>query len=143
MGRDLERRLARAETAAHALGEADVQAGRRRCSLRALGAVCDIIRDRLVAMKIDPELAVSLRRGEEAAAELAAIPDTATLQAADAAIMRADHGTGGDGARQFWAKMERMAEQYRDGRRPNFANASPAELFAFIVAAEGRAADGT
>lgn len=90
-------------------------------------------------MRIDLELAVSLRRGEEAAAELAAIPDTATLQAADAAIMRADHGTGGDGARQVRAKIVRMAEQYRDGRRPDFAHQSMAELFAFVVAAEAEA----
>src|SRR5947207_999175 len=76
MARDFARRLARAETAAHALGEVDAQAGRRRCSLRALVAVCDIVRDRLVAMRIDPELAVALRRGEEAAAEPAGMPDT-------------------------------------------------------------------
>src|SRR6267142_2802060 len=55
MARDFERRLARAETAAHALGGGDAQAGRRRCSLRALVAVCDIVRERLVAMRIDPE----------------------------------------------------------------------------------------
>ena len=65
MARDFERRLARAETAANALGRVDAQAGRRRCSLRALVAVCDLVRERLVAMRIDPELAVALRRGEE------------------------------------------------------------------------------
>ena len=69
MARDFKRRLARAETAAHALGGVDAQAGRRRCSLLALVAVCDIVRERLVAMRIDPELAVALRRGEEAAAQ--------------------------------------------------------------------------
>jgi hypothetical protein len=94
-------------------------------------------------MRIDLELAVSLRRGEEAAAELAAIPDTVTLRAADEAITRRGFGKPGDGWCQFWAKIERMAEQYRNGRRPDFAHASPAELFAFIVAAEGRAVDGT
>src|SRR5258705_4965141 len=86
MARDFERRLARAETAAQAFGEADAQAGRRQCSLRALVAVCDIIRERLVAMRIDPELAVALRRGEEAAAEPAGMPDTPELRASEAAV---------------------------------------------------------
>src|SRR5258707_3079695 len=90
MARDFERRLARAETAAHALGGVDAQAERRRCSLRALVAVCDIVRQRLVAMRIDPELAVALRRGEEAAAETARMPDTPELRASDAAATRPD-----------------------------------------------------
>src|ERR1700738_4952685 len=99
MARDFERRLARAETAAHALGGVDAQAGRRRCSLLALVAVCDIVRERLVAMRIDPELAVALRRGEEAAAEPAGMPDTRELRASEAA------GTGpnssGAGGRMY------------------------------------------
>jgi hypothetical protein len=42
-----------------------------------------------------------------------------------------------DGARQVWAKIGRMAEQYRDGQHwLDFANASPAELLAFCVAFE-------
>src|ERR1700756_572262 len=86
MARDFARRLARAEIAAHALGEVDAQAGRRRCSLRALVAVCDIIRERLVAMRIDPELAVALRRGAEAPTEPAGMPDTRKLRASEAAV---------------------------------------------------------
>jgi hypothetical protein len=53
MARDFERRLARAEIAAQALGGVDAQAERRRCSLRTVVAVCDIVRQRLVAMRID------------------------------------------------------------------------------------------
>ena len=97
IARDFERRLARAETAANALGGVDAQARRRRCSLRALVAVCDIIRERLVAMRIDPELAVALRRGEEAAAELAGVPDTRELRASEAAVtdrIRPEHEIG-------------------------------------------------
>jgi len=41
-------------------------------------------------MGLDPTLAVSLRHGKEAAAELAAIPDTEALRAADEAITRDD-----------------------------------------------------
>jgi hypothetical protein len=87
-------------------------------------------------MGIDLTLAVALRRGEEAAAELAAIPDTLQLQIADEAITRANHRSGGDAAGRVRAKILSMAERYRDGRRPDFANASMLELFAFVLAAE-------
>ena len=80
-------------------------------------------------------LAVALRRGEEAAAELAAIPDTMQLQIADE-IIRANHRSGGDAAGRVRAKILSLAERYRDGRRPDFVNASMLELFAFVLAAE-------
>jgi hypothetical protein len=65
-------------------------------------------------MGIDP----AMQRGEEAAAELAEIPDAVELQAADEAIVRADRSDGTDRARQVREKIERMAEQYRDGEHP-------------------------
>ena len=112
MARDFERRLARAETAAHALGGVDAQAGRRRCSLRALVAVCDIVRERLVAMRLDPELAVALRRGEEAGAEPAGMPDTRELRASEAAVT----GPNSSGARDgLHTKMARIADSMRRG----------------------------
>src|SRR4029077_4161695 len=104
MARDFERRLARAEAAAQALDEVDAQAGRRRCSLRALVAVCDIVRERHVAMRIDPELAVALRRGEKAAGEPAGMPDTRELRASEAA--------DSSGARdRLYTKMARIADR--------------------------------
>jgi len=136
MARDFERRLARAETAAHALGGVDAQAGRRRCSLRALVAVCDIVRERLVAMRIDPELAVALRRGEEAAAETAGMPDTQELRASDAAAT----GPNSSGARdRVYTEMariaDRMTERFSRGEEPiNLGNASLVELLAFVSA---------
>ncbi len=97
----------------------------------------DAIRERLQTMGIDPELAVSMRRRERIEAELAAIPDTDQLRVADEAIVRADDGNGGDGARQFHAKIEQIAELYRhDNHRLDLASASPAELLAFCVAVE-------
>ena len=144
MARDFERRLARAETAAQALGAADAQAGRRRCSLRALVAVCDIVRNRLVAMRIDPELAVALRRGEKAAAEPAGMPDTRELRASEAAVT----GPNSSGARdRLHTKMARIAdsmtERFGRGEEPiNLGNASLVELLAFVSAfgpiAQGR-----
>jgi hypothetical protein len=88
-------------------------------------------------MGMDPRLAVALRRGEEAAAELAAIPDTPELQAADAAMMRTERSDGEDWACEFEAKIARIAEQYRSGQHQlDLADASPAELLAFCVCRE-------
>ena len=88
-------------------------------------------------MGIDPALAVTLRRYEEAAAELAVIPDTAELRAADEAIVRADCGDGNDVAHKFCEKIEQMAARIRDERHQlDLTNSSPAELLAFCVAVE-------
>ena len=54
---------------------------------------------------------VALKRGEEAAAELAAIPDTPQPQIADQAIS----SSSGDGSGRVRAKILNMAERYRDG----------------------------
>ena len=86
-------------------------------------------------MGVDPALAETLRRGEEAAAELAAIPDTRELERADEAISRTECSNSGEGARWFREEIARMAELYRSGQhRLDLANASPAELLAFCVA---------
>ena len=86
-------------------------------------------------MGIDPGRAVALRSGEEAAAELAAIPDSPDLKAADEAIVTANYSNADDRLCEFTAKIERIAEQYRGGQRQlDLANASPAELLAFCVA---------
>jgi hypothetical protein len=137
MWRDLERRLARAEIAAGASNWAARQAAHHRVSLRNCVRLHWVIRDRLQAIGIDPTLAVALQRGEKAAAELAAIPDTDELRVADEVIVRTDHRDGDEGVRQFRAKIDQMARQYRDGRhRPDLAQASPAELLAFCAAVE-------
>jgi hypothetical protein len=69
-------------------------------------------------MGIDTANAVSLRRGEAAASELAEIPDTIELRAADEAIARSERSDGTERAHQVREKIERMAEQYRDGEAP-------------------------
>jgi len=136
MCRDLERRLARAEISAPMISWVDRQAAHRRQSLRTRVKCCDLIRERFRVMGIDSCSAVALRRGEEAAAELAGIPDTPDLTAADEAITTA-HYCNADDQCEFKAKIERIAEQYRGGQRQlDLANASPAELLAFCVAVE-------
>ena len=137
MCRDLDRRLARAEISAPAISWVDRQAAHRRQSLRACVHWCELIRERICLMGIDPELTVALRRGKEAAAELAAIPDTPDLKAADQAVVTSDNSNAVDLAGEFRAKIERIAEQYRRGQHQlDPANASPAELLAFCVAVE-------
>jgi hypothetical protein len=88
-------------------------------------------------MAVAPALAETLRRGDAAAAELAAIPDTPELQRADEAILRTKANNTNGGAHHAREKMARMAEQFRSGQhRVDFTNASPAELLAFCVASE-------
>jgi hypothetical protein len=115
----------------------DKQAAHRRTTLRARVAVDALIRERLMEIGIDPALAVALKRGVRAAAELAAIPDTPDLKAADEAIVRTDYGNVDEGRRQFFAQIERMAEHYRRGAHHlDLAQASAAELLAYSVAVE-------
>ena len=88
-------------------------------------------------MGIDSCSAVALRRGEEAAAELAAIPDSPDLKAADEAIVTTDYSNADGRNAEFEAKIEQIAQQYRGGQHQlDLANASPAELLAFCVAVE-------
>jgi hypothetical protein len=135
MPRNLACRLARAEMLVPAISSVDRQVAHHRQSLRACFKLCDLIRERFRVMGIDPALAVALRRGEEAAAELAAIPDTPDLKAADEAIVRAETGDGSDAARKFWEKIEQMAARMlNEDHQLDLANASPAELLAFVVA---------
>src|SRR4029077_7240128 len=137
MRRDLQCRLVKAEILAPAIPWVDRQAAHHRQSLRACVEWCDLICERFRAMGIDSTFAVAMRRGEEAAAELAAIPDSPDLKAADEAIVTADYRNADDRSGEFKAKIERIAEQYRGGQRQlDLANASPTELLAFCVAVE-------
>ena len=80
MSRDLERRLARAEISAPETSWGDRKAADRRQSLRTRVALHQPIRERLRVIGVDPAVAESLRPGDEAAAELAAIADTPELE---------------------------------------------------------------
>ena len=121
--------LARLELKAATTPWADRHAAHHRNTRRALVDICEMIREQLVLMGFDPALAVSLQRGQQAAVELAAIPDSETLQAADAAITRSDQHD--EGATIIAAQIAPMATHFRDGSEPDLAHASLAELFAF------------
>jgi hypothetical protein len=137
MRQDLERRLARVGLNTSAITWADRQAAHHRQSLRARVESHALIGERLQIMRIDPSPAVALQRGAAAAAELAEIPDTDELRAADKAIVRAEYSDTDTSASLFRAKIGQIAVNYRDGGdRLDLANASPAELLAFCEAVE-------
>ena len=137
MRRDLERRLARAEMSAPEISWGDRKAADRRQSLRTRVKLHQFIREHLRKIGGDPALAPRLRLGDEAAAELAAIPDTPELERADEAILRANCSNSDDGAHHVREKIARQAELYRSGQhRIDFAKASVFELLAFCVAGE-------
>jgi hypothetical protein len=135
--RDVKRRVNRLEVEASATHWVDRQAASHRKSLRALAAVCELIRKRFLLMGLDPALAVSLRHGEDAAAELAAIPDSEALRMADEAITHTDLDDRGEAGSRLNAEIERIAAHIiREGVQLNFADASVAELLAYCVAIE-------
>jgi hypothetical protein len=136
MKRELERRLAEAEKAAWAAGWTDRQQAHHRLELRLSVKITEYIRERFLQMGLDPALAISLQRGDESAAELAAIPDSEALEMADNEITRADAGDRTGESSQFRSKMKQVAARFHDGSQPDFASASPAELFAYCIAVE-------
>jgi hypothetical protein len=123
--------LARLEIKAATTPWADRHAAHHRNTRRAIVEICEAIREQLSLLGVDPALAASLRRGEQAAAELATIPDSEALRAADAAITRSDQHDDGATATIIAAQVAPMATHFRDGSERDLAHASLAELFAF------------
>jgi hypothetical protein len=124
-----------------------------RAALRAWVAVGAAVRERLARLGVDPACARALRLEEAAAARLVGLGDTPEYQWADAAPRpnpvtvsgarercEGFDAPGRDGlADRFVAKIADAAKRYHDGREPDFADASLAELFAWCLA---RLADG-
>jgi len=112
----------------------DLKEPRHRSLLRARAALATLLRE---GLQPDPgrALAGALRFGEAAAVQLAAIPDTALLRAADDRRLGPDHA-GVEEA--FAAQLLRLILQYRDGREIDAANASPAELLGARLAGADR-----
>ena len=141
MRRELQRRLAQAENAAWAAGWADRKQADHRRGLRFCVSLCTFIRARFLVMGIDPALAVSLQRGDEAAAELAAIPDSEALERADDEMARIEIARSGAAeqtreASEYRSQMMQKAARFHDGSQPDFANASPFTLFVYCIAVE-------
>jgi hypothetical protein len=132
MRQDLRRRLARAELAV-AMDRADLEREFHLARLRLSVKICTYIRERLLLMGIDPTLAVGLRIGEEAAAELAADEAAAEL-ATDELVTRGDVAHHTVALDPWEEKIERTVESFRNGERPDFATDSLVSLLAFCFA---------
>jgi hypothetical protein len=137
MPRPLDTRLDRVEgkrvAVAAELGSA---ATRRRRLWRAEAAIGQVIRDALARAGVDAAGATRLCLADQAAAFLAALPDTPQLRrangnaAAAAAVADGDRALGDAFAPKILAMIRGFASQ----PPPDFANASFAELFAWSLA---------
>jgi hypothetical protein len=135
MRRSFDARLARmAKTTKALTPTGDPTAARHRLALRARIAIAALLGER--SGRPDGAAATAVRLGDVATAELADIPDTPALRTNDAALVDGDDG---DAPREFAARIERLARQYRDRREPDLATASPAEMLALWIA---RSAEG-
>ena len=111
----------------------DSTAGLHNCTLRARNRVCDLVRDGLVQAGVDPERATAVQLGRMAA-HMTDIADNPEVRRREEEWTEGDH----DGlAGIFRVKIGDIARRFRDGREPDFASASLAELFAWCVARRG------
>ena len=111
----------------------DSTIGLDNCALRAWNRVCDLVRDGLVQAGVDPESATAVQLGGMAA-HMTGIPDRPEVRRREEELAVGDQ----DGlAGIFTVKIGDIARRFRDGREPDFASASLAELFAWCVARRG------
>jgi hypothetical protein len=101
--------LARLEIKAAATHWADRHAAHHRNTRRAIVEICEAIRERLSLMGLDPALADSLLRGEQEAAELAAIQVQRRYGLLMRRFTRGDHNAAGGASSIITAQAARMA----------------------------------
>jgi hypothetical protein len=143
--RGLERRFARAAAGVHrrvgpALKQRDEEA-ESRVALRCEAALGDVIRQIRPPGYASPALESVLRDGEWAAEELAAIPDTPELRAADEALFAEAHREDDETAVR--AEFNQMIERFREGGEPDPLAADLMEILAFCLARVEMAHDAT
>jgi len=105
-----------------------------RPTLRAEAAMGAVIRSALARAGVDAANATRLAFAEEAVAPPAATADTAESQRKDANGIPLANADDRPRADDFESKILVMARGYAGGQRPDFANASFAELFAWSLA---------
>ena len=111
----------------------DSTTGLDNCALRAWSNVCDLVRDGLMQAGVDPESATAVQLGGMAA-HMTDIADKPEVRRREEELGVGDQ----DGlAGIFRVKIGDIARRFRDGREPDFASASLAELFAWCVARRG------
>ena len=122
MRRGDEQRFARLESRLPPDPERARRSRRRR--LRLMLAWGWLIHDMAAAAGVDTETIAALREPEAAAAELAALGDSAELAAADVAMIAADdaaskpHPGEPDPREELLRRLRRIGEDYGDGSRP-------------------------
>ena len=112
----------------------DLAAARRRAVLRARVEICTGLQRKWASSAAGSAGAAALRLGEEAAAELAGIPDTAELRRWDAVRLEQHDGAASD---RVETTIRRLVEEYRNGRVLDLFTASSTELLACCVARAG------
>ena len=131
--RPLEKRLEQVEgRRSSAARTQSAAATRQRRLLRAEAALGEIIREALVRAGVDAADAARLALSDEAAAALAAIPDTRQLQRADAAVQASPNDRVRADA--FAPKIIAMTQRFAGGAPLDFADASFAQLLAWSFA---------
>ena len=127
MARGYEGRVARAVVEARRVGLDPAEAAAHRSGLRAQAIVADFLRRWAAPEDAGPGLSLGLALGEAAAAELALIPDTAELRAADAARLPC-HGP--DPRELLWRRLARLAARDSPDRAPDTPAAALARAMA-------------
>jgi len=107
---------------------------RQRAVWRAEVAMGAVIRNALARAGVDAAQATRLCLADEAAAALAALPDTPELQCAESNGWAAAEAQPRAREDAFTSKILALAEGFAGAPPPNFANASFAELFAWSLA---------
>jgi hypothetical protein len=102
-------------------------------------AMAAVIRSALARVGVDAADATRLCFADEAAAPLAANPDTMASQRQDASGIPLANADDSPRADDFESKILVMARRFAGGQPPDFANASFAELFAWSLPCERRA----
>ena len=111
----------------------DSTTGLDNCTLRAWNRVCDLVRDGLLRAGIDPETATALQLGGMAA-HMTDIAEKPEMRGREEELAIGDH----DGlAGIFAVKIRDIARRFEDGREPDFASASLAELLAWCLYRRG------
>jgi hypothetical protein len=108
-------------------------AARHRAQLRMRVEIVARLRRQQTCSPVGAALAVALRLGDEATAELAGIPDTPELQRRDMALLDDDGAVREGSATQ----MRGLVQAYRNGRPLDLFTASPTELLACCIARVG------
>jgi hypothetical protein len=103
-----------------------------RTRLEAWVAVGELLRRMLAERNVDPAQVRALRWADEAAAELAGLPEP--IAAHEAEGPRQAAADDGDAAERFYARLAQLASaNFAAGQRPDPARSSPAEWLAWCL----------